>query len=199
MAKTLGAVLLVPTVNLAFTPAMAIGALLVARAKRSVRSGSGGHSAEAQADFRAAMSLVFGGAALLFCLFLTVTSAEMVRVWLGRSRSLGPATGAAALLTVLVLGWSLYRVGRRLGQGGALVEKGSPEAPLTGGLADDAHWVLGLWYVDRADPSLLVESRFGLGYTLNLGNRVALVFVAYLVAALVGTVTLTLWQLGLFG
>jgi uncharacterized membrane protein len=35
----------------------------------------------------------------------------------------------------------------------------------------DACWRWGLFYVNPADPSILIEKRFGIGYTLNFGNR----------------------------
>lgn len=66
---------------------------------------------------------------------------------------------------------------RVYGQGGALLERGTAETPLTNGLADNTHWVLGLFYVDRADPSIMVEKRFGIGYTFNCGNRTAVLIV----------------------
>jgi uncharacterized membrane protein len=48
-----------------------------------------------------------------------------------------------------------------------------------------------MFYVNPADPSILVEKRFGIGYTVNLGNRwswVALVVV--LVPAALGVIFL---------
>ena len=35
----------------------------------------------------------------------------------------------------------------------------------------DECWKLGMFYYNPADPSLMVERRCGLGYTLNFGNR----------------------------
>lgn len=44
---------------------------------------------------------------------------------------------------------------------------------------DDKYWRGGLFYVNREDHALLVPRRFGLGWTLNLGNpRVAMLFAA---------------------
>jgi uncharacterized membrane protein len=40
---------------------------------------------------------------------------------------------------------------------------------------------LGLIYFNPADPSILVEKRFGVGYTINLGNRWAWAVLAALV------------------
>ena len=66
---------------------------------------------------------------------------------------------------------------KRYGQGGAFRESGSAEAPLTNGLADNTRWVFGLFYVDRDDPSIMVEDRFGLGYTFNYGNTTTILII----------------------
>jgi len=58
----------------------------------------------------------------------------------------------------------------REGQGGSrgTVTAG---AAATGDRTPDACWKWGLIYINPADPSILIEKRFGIGYTLNLGNR----------------------------
>jgi uncharacterized membrane protein len=35
---------------------------------------------------------------------------------------------------------------------------------------DDRHWILGSIYFNRDDPSIFVERRFGIGWTVNLGS-----------------------------
>jgi len=50
---------------------------------------------------------------------------------------------------------------------------------------DDRHWRGGLFYINREDRALLVPRRFGLGWTVNLGNpRVAMLLAGVL--ALIG-------------
>lgn len=44
------------------------------------------------------------------------------------------------------------------------------EGPPIGDTTPDSSWILGRLYFNRADPTLFVERRMGLGYTLNLGN-----------------------------
>jgi uncharacterized membrane protein len=44
------------------------------------------------------------------------------------------------------------------------------DGPPVGDTTPDSCWVLGRLYFNRADPTLFVEKRTGLGYTLNLGN-----------------------------
>jgi uncharacterized membrane protein len=97
---------------------------------------------------------------------------------LSDTRSLGVVTWLAAGVVFVFLFGNLIRIMKGYGQGGALRETGTVEAPLTNGLADNAHWVWGLFFVDREDPSIMVEKRFGIGYTLNYGNRTAILIVA---------------------
>jgi uncharacterized membrane protein len=44
------------------------------------------------------------------------------------------------------------------------------EGPPIGDTTPDSCWIFGRLYFNRADPTLFVERRMGLGYTLNLGN-----------------------------
>ncbi len=50
---------------------------------------------------------------------------------------------------------------------------------------DDKYWRGGLFYINREDHTLLVPRRFGLGWTLNLGNPKAAMLLAG-VGALIG-------------
>jgi uncharacterized membrane protein len=74
----------------------------------------------------------------------------------------------ASVLIAVVVAFSVSLL--RAGQGGsrAVVTAGGPPA---GDRTPDDCWKLGLFYVNSADPSILVEKRIGIGYTLNLGNR----------------------------
>ena len=44
-------------------------------------------------------------------------------------------------------------------------------------LTPDDCWKLGIFYYNPRDPALMVEKRFGIGYTLNFGNRLSWAFV----------------------
>jgi uncharacterized membrane protein len=79
-----------------------------------------------------------------------------------------------------------------VGQGGARLERAVAAAPLTDGLADNTKWKLGLFYVNRDDPSVFVEDRFGLGHTLNLGNRKAVALLVGILLAVLAPVLLSL-------
>jgi hypothetical protein len=171
-------IILLPSVNLAVSPFYALLALLTANAKRSLRGGSGGGSLEAQDAFRTINANIFSGTALLMCAFMSYLSVRIIRVGPSEIRTLGLEIIVMAGMILVFLVFNLVRIMKRYGQGGALIESGSAEAPLTNGIADNARWIWGVFYVDRNDPSVMVEQRFGIGYTLNYGNPTAILVLA---------------------
>ena len=192
------AVMFVPSLNVVFSPFLALLALLTANAKRSVRGGSGGRSVEAQHAFRATNANLISWLALLICGFMAILSVQIVRVRLSES-SLGGdfwlLVGVMASIVVVFALFNLIRILKRYGQGGALIERGSVDTPLTNGLADNVHWVWGLFYVDRDDPSIMVEKRFGIGYTFNYGNRKAVLLLATYLLLFLGLIALGLFAM----
>ena len=192
--RSFGVVMFVPSLNLVISPFLAVIALLTANAKRSIRGGSGGRSIEAQEAFRTTMAHLCSWTALLLCAFMAVFSVQIIRIGRSEIGSFGVGVWVmAGIVFAFILG-NLIRIMKGYGQGGALMERGTAEAPLTNGLADNARWVWGLFYVDREDPSIMVESRFGIGYTLNYGNRTSILIVVTLLV-----LSLSLVAFGLFG
>lgn len=191
--ESVAAVIFVPNVNSVVSPFLALYALLAAGAKRSIRGGSGGRSLEAQTAFRAALTRLMSASALLICAFLAFLSVRIVRIGLYPTHSLGIGVWVVGGLVSAWLLGTLIWLATRYGQGGALREHGSVETPLTNGLANDARWVWGLFYVDRDDASIMVEKRFGLGYTLNYGNSIAILIAVIFGVALIGLAGLTVF------
>lgn len=73
---------------------------------------------------------------------------------------------AATLAVTAAFIWPIIRISQESGSG----TDGTP----------DACWKLGQIYYNPNDPALMVEKRFGVGYTLNFGNRSALPLIALL-------------------
>ena len=78
---------------------------------------------------------------------------------------------APQLGIALVYGQAGSRLLRRMGAAGEL------------DFDDDASWRLGLFYVNREDPSVVVPRRFGVGWSMNWGNPRAWGLAALFVAA----------------
>ena len=57
---------------------------------------------------------------------------------------------------------------------------------------EERHWKWGLFYVNRDDPSLMVEKRYGFGYTTNMANPWTWVLFGGFTVVLVGLVVLLL-------
>lgn len=180
--KSVVSVMGLPILTLVMGTGSGVIPLLTARAKRAIRYPAAAASAEAQARFRLAMTRYLAAGALAMCGLLTNLSVGAINVGLGTWPALRATWAFTGLLLSTTVGGA-FLLALRYGQGGARLERGAETAPLTNGLADNRHWVLGSLYVNHEDPAILVEVRFGLGYTLNLGNWKA-------VAMLVGFVGL---------
>ena len=87
---------------------------------------------------------------------ITRASSQALSAALGASVVIENQPGAGG-----IVGTSAIRVVRRLA-----VTDGAP----VGDTTPDSCWIFGRLYLNRADPTLFVEKRMGLGYTLNLGN-----------------------------
>jgi uncharacterized membrane protein len=174
--RSLVQILLLPLMTLGLGGFMGLLAYFILHAKRSLRHADGGASLLAQDRFRLAISRMLCGVTLLVTTLLTGLSFQQVQVARGIQPSLSPLAiwiGAVGI-PVFCIGSILYMM-VRYGQGGSRLETAAPGAALTDGIADNRFWKLGAFYVNPEDPSFLVEKRFGFGYTINFGNRWAVI------------------------
>jgi len=192
--KSIITFIIIPLFNLVLSPFFALIAVLAVGAKRSLRGGAGGHSKKAQDAFRVAWTKLVSVFALLLCALLTLLSVQIVRIGLLEIHpvvaivSVGVGAGVFAVVSAIGVIWLM----KRYGQGGALRETGSVDERLTGSLADNSHWLMGLFYYNADDPSMMIENRFGFGYSFNYGNRKAQLIVVTVLALLVGLSVLAL-------
>ncbi len=83
----------------------------------------------------------------------------------------------------------------KVGQGGSRIggNKSSKTAVDNKCAADDDnHWILGGIYNNKDDPSIFVEKRFGLGFTINVGNPVGRIILIVTFALICGLMALPL-------
>lgn len=75
-------------------------------------------------------------------------------------------------LIIILLATAIYAF--KVGQGGSRIQPMIEEEAALGitDSDDDACWKAGVFYVNRNDPSIFVEKRFGVGWTLNFGNPI---------------------------
>jgi uncharacterized membrane protein len=120
-------------------------------------------------------------------------------MWVGLTplahQQAGPPGLGPVLVFVLAFAVAVVVLVMRYGQGGTRLAgvAASPTgatAPI-GDRTPDKYWKLGLFYINRSDPALFVEKRFGIGYTLNFGHPGVWIFLALLLAVWVGVVLFT--------
>jgi uncharacterized membrane protein len=113
--------------------------------------------------------------------------------WIGLTPLSRPQAGPPGVVPILVIALGFVVVvvvlTMRYGQGGtrladAAASAAGGRAPV-GDRTPDKYWKLGLFYVNREDPALFIEKRFGIGYTLNFGHPGAWIGLAVLVAVTV--------------
>ena len=66
--------------------------------------------------------------------------------------------------------------------------RAAPHAEARPEVTPDDCWKLGMFYYNPDDPALMVEKRFGIGYTLNFGNRLSWAFLALLISVPIGVI-----------
>jgi hypothetical protein len=143
--------------------AAASGLLLLFRTSARLRTKM------AQYTVRSSISMEWIGAAMLI--------AVLVCNYLGVVLSRGVGRAVMIVALVAVVGTQVWNQAR---------SKRFVPPPVE--LGADDRWRWGLFYLDRSDPALFVQSRCGAGYTLNYGRvaawPISLGLVAYLVGVL---------------
>lgn len=93
---------------------------------------------------------------------------------------------ATLAFVLVILGATMFYT-VRIGQSGSRIEMDYVDKPTDGviDMDDDRHWKFGLIYVNRDDPSLMVEKRFGVGWTMNFGHVGIWIFLVMLISSLV--------------
>jgi uncharacterized membrane protein len=115
---------------------------------------------------------------------LTLAYLGIVAVLIASAAETGSGTSMTiiaplTLVFVVILLGGAVGIAVRTGQGGSRL--GGPVETAIDRM-DDRYWKLGVFYMNSQDPSLLVERRFGVGWTINLGNRWSIVTLCALLA-----------------
>jgi uncharacterized membrane protein len=93
--------------------------------------------------------------------------------------------GLIAVAATVALMW--------LGQGGSRISS-APGVPsrspnVVGDRTEDRFWKLGIFYFNHGDPSVMVEKRFGIGYTVNFARPAAWAITLIPLAAVLAVAT----------
>jgi uncharacterized membrane protein len=90
-------------------------------------------------------------------------------IWIAHAQAVGHANASwvltASLVFVVIITLLGIIIALRTGQGGARLAGASPVDR-----TDDRYWFAGVIYHNRDDPSVIVERRYGFGWTFNVAN-----------------------------
>lgn len=175
--KSYRSALLFPIMQFFFTFLFLFINVMIARSKQQIDSENPEESRKRNTIFRRKWSLfiiITGNAFALFFSFIQLsffykfTSATMMIVTLG--------------FTLLIIFGAIY-LAYSTGQGGSRIQQ---TTTTSNGKAinrdDDRYWKLGVFYFNRNDPSLFLEKRFGVGWTINFARPLAWTFFLIIVA-----------------
>jgi len=112
-------------------------------------------------------------------LLVVMSYLPAVQAWLVFLRTGAPATVWALVVTVVAAVYVAVLIPYR--QGGGRARRPAPGELPTGDRTPDACWKWGMFYFNPGDPSVFIAKRFGIGYTVNFGNRWTWVVLAGLV------------------
>ncbi|MFJ7755683.1 DUF1648 domain-containing protein [Peribacillus muralis] len=93
--------------------------------------------------------------------------------------------GNAALMAAMPLGFLLIMLivtavyAFKVGQSGSRIRVAAEDEEAIDAtyVDDDQYWKAGIFYVNKNDPSIFVEKRFGVGWSINFGNPIGYIFI----------------------
>ncbi|GMU22933.1 MAG: hypothetical protein AMXMBFR13_30170 [Phycisphaerae bacterium] len=168
----------------------------VGRARRVAATGAAGTR---ETRFRRWMQ-----AALMAAGNVTVALVVLLGIWLPFRNSDALPAGAMALILAVVVAMTavILWLCLRAGQGGHRLpvrqdQQPTPEtesaAQSVGDGTLDEHWIGGVLYYNRDDAAVVVEKRFGIGWTFNMARPATYVMLAALLVPEVLIVSAILW------
>lgn len=121
-----------------------------------------------QLSFRKYTSWFLFATVLLMTILLSFLQLTTIHTNLGSPiLRLGVPLGFLIIIFILT---ALYAF--KIGQSGSRLEVNIVDEEVEGvtNYDDDEYWKAGIFYVNKNDPSIFVEKRFGVGWSLNYGN-----------------------------
>lgn len=154
--------------------------LTILKSKQQINPGDPAGSAARNAIFRRRWSFFNMMTSLIIILLFSFIQLNMI---------LSFDTDMLTLISMLVP--ALIVIGALVmavitGQGGSRIGPKRTPSPVQP-YDDDAYWKLGGYYFNPRDPSLFVEKRFGIGWTINFANKKAWAVMIGLIALIVTT------------
>lgn len=179
--KSYRSVLMLPVTQLYLTLLFIFVNAMIARSKQQIDSENPEESLKRNTLFRKRWSLftiITGNALAVLFAFIQLSFFIEMAPFIMMAVTLG--------FSLLIIFGAIY-LAYTTGQGGSRIKNGTIT---TDGKSinrdDDRHWKFGIFYVNREDPALFLEKRFGVGWTINLARPLAwILFLGIIASAIV--------------
>ncbi|MGM0942518.1 MAG: DUF1648 domain-containing protein [Bacillota bacterium] len=179
-------VLAMPIIQLYLTLIFVLVNTIIGKAKQQINAENPNESMQQNILFRRRWSAftIIGGILLTilfsivqFSFMYPIPQALMIR--------------AAILISIgLTIGAIILSI--TTGQGGSRIKASSKGQVEVIDKDDDRYWKLGQFYVNKNDPTIFLEKRFGIGWTMNWGRPLSWVIVILFVLITIGIVWLAI-------
>ena len=128
--------------------------------------------------------------------FVVFGGAVMLLIFLALQLSFVQVIDSNMSFLLSMIGAGLFVVGAVVlavwtGQSGSRVRMGRKKDGSTIRRDDDKYWRWGIVYVNKEDPALFVEKRFGVGFTINFGRPAAVVIIIGLLVFIIAAVVIS--------
>lgn len=169
--KSLGSVLILPAIQLFLVVVFIFINIVIQRAKQQISSTNYESSLQQNIIFRRRWSIfLFIMLSALIFLFSLLTIGSYFSAIPNIVLTISPfIVTIAILISTLILAVTT-------GQSGSRVHSNKAKTDYIIGRDDDEYWKLGQFYVNKNDPAIFIEKRFGIGWTINFARPLGWIF-----------------------
>ncbi|QAT40895.1 DUF1648 domain-containing protein [Clostridium sp. JN-9] len=181
--KSYGTIMQLPVVQLFLVIIMYISYKTIGWAKQQIDTSNPEESKEKNRIFRYAWSVYMILSTILLTIMFTFMNMIVLGILKIDSKLMLPII---LVITGVMLAGSVY-LSVKLGQGGSRINLSRLHEKKVNSSSknDDEYWKLGCIYFNHEDPSIFVEKRFGVGWTMNFGSLGGILVLVGLILAIV--------------
>ena len=181
--KSYGTIMQLPVVQLFLVIIMYISYKTIGWAKQQIDTSNPEESKEKNRIFRYAWSVYMILSTILLTIMFTFMNMIVLGILKIDSKLMLPII---LVITGVMLAGSVY-LSVKLGQGGSRINLSRLHEKRVSSSSknDDEYWKLGCIYFNHEDPSIFVEKRFGVGWTMNFGSLGGILVLVGLILAIV--------------
>lgn len=179
--KSYRSLLLMPMMQIYLTALFLLINTMIVKAKQQIDAENPERSKQQNIIFRRRWSAyIIISSIALTCLFAFSQATFIYPISKGLIAGIPIVISVGMILGVLILSYTTGQGGSRI-----KIDIGTTSDSLGVTHDDDRYWKLGMFYFNKEDPTLFIEKRFGIGWTINCARPIAwVIFIIPIVLAI---------------